>query len=132
MDELIFAIVIIAVAIQIIFLIKWWMMSNNVNFIKNKIDKHDSDVELMKYIILGKKDKAKEIIVDRFLETPEANFDLAKKRCKKYFDLIDEEMPKMILEAKSWRDVNIGSIIAGIYNKDELEREINNNDSANE
>jgi|WetSurMetagenome_2_1015567.scaffolds.fasta_scaffold384076_1 hypothetical protein len=111
MDELIFAIVIIAVAIQIIFLIKWWMMSNNVNFIKNKIDKHDSDDELMKYIILGKKDKAKEIIVDRFLENPEANFDLAKKRCKKYFDLIDEEMPKMILEAKSWRDVNIGSII---------------------
>jgi hypothetical protein len=127
MNESIYAIVIIAVAIQIIFLLKWWMMSNDVNFIKNKIDKHNSDDELMRYIILGKKDKVKEIIVDRFIEKSKTNFDYAKKRCKKYFDLIGEEMPQMIAEAKSLRDVDIDFIIAGAYKKDEVKREINNN-----
>jgi hypothetical protein len=127
--EIVLLITLAASILQIILFFKLWAMTDDVRKLRdNYVLPRDFRFEIRKQILLGKKEKAKELLINRFIERiKDLNykglgnsryFDEAKKnidddflRVKKELELdlqkIGEDMPERIKKLNSGEDFNI-------------------------
>lgn len=87
--------------LQIILFFKLWAMTNNIRAIKGKYCEENTSGLIRKLLILGEKEKVKEILIDDFFKSISSgdyymSFDNEKKLLEDSFRRIREEVPQYI------------------------------------
>lgn len=99
-------ITLVVAILQIFLFFKIWGMTNNIKKIKENMIFDTQNNEVAKYVLLGQKDKAKEILIDTFFRRLSVEgYPYLKDWLKKELENIGEELPKQVEQANSKREL---------------------------
>lgn len=115
MNDLYLVLIIMAglalLVVSIIFFVKIWIMTNNVRKIKDTLNySNTSDFEIRKCLVMGEKEKAKKMLIERFLTSVDdwngVRFETFKKDLIEALNKIEVDVPEIINNMNSIKDFN--------------------------
>ena len=94
--------------LQIILFFKLWVMTNDISKLRDHFfPVSDFSYNMRKLLLLGDKEKARELIINKFFDrlvNGDYTFDEAKNNIKDEFDKIGEKLPEQIENLNSKDD----------------------------
>jgi len=97
-------IVVLAVVLYLAMIFKIFTIAKDVRKLKNKLAPEQFVFEIRKNIALGNKEKAKQLLLDRFFTDFADDFGTAKKQLENGFKKLGEELPEQLKAMNSSED----------------------------